>query len=416
MNNPTLDFFDYAAAIVSVTALFAYANHRWLRLPTSLGVMTISIVAATSILILDSLGVPLLAVASRFVDAIDFDRALMHGALSLLLFAGALQFDFDDLVRQRWTILSLSSIGTLLAAALTGLGCWALLNAAGIGIDIVQAMLLGAIIAPTDAVAAIMALRNSRSDPAFAATVSGESMFNDPAALVLFLLLYEAEFVPGTFAVGDAVGIVVFQVCGGILLGAILGQLGRHVRRHVRDSRVQILATLAIVMGGYDLSTWIDTSGPLAMVTAGLLLNRDFKRVESTSAAPPHDLSLFWEVMDEILNACLFALIGLELIALRPDPRLLILAIAMLPVSLIARYASVRMCLEPMTADAHRQAVALTWAGIRGGVSVALALGLPDSPLREQIVHVVYVSVLFSVLAQGVTLKWVLHKLGYVAT
>jgi CPA1 family monovalent cation:H+ antiporter len=404
----SLDVFDYAAGLVSITAAFALINQRWLQLPTALGVMTISILISTVLLILDQFGVEVVRPATAAVEAIDFDRTLMHGALSFLLFAGALQFDLGQLKLQRGTIISLSTIGVGISVVATGVGTWLLLvRGLGVPLTFTECLLFGAIIAPTDAVAVLAIIRRSAAPPIVQASVVGEAMFNDGAALFFYLLLYGLVFGNDSNS-SWVIEFVSIEVIGGILFGIVLGWLAHRAVVSVENVRVQVLVTLAVVMGGYDVSTYLGISGPLAMIAAGLTLNRHREGDRAISAEVP----LFWEIIDEVLNACLFVLVGLELIALRPSMPLFLLGLTTVPVVLLARYLSIRIIVRSPSEHftASRSAMVLTWAGIRGGMSIALALGLPDGDFRETAVQVVYVVVLFSVLIQGATLAHVLRR------
>jgi CPA1 family monovalent cation:H+ antiporter len=402
-----MGFLDLCALLISLAAVFGYLNHRIIGLPTTIGIMLIAILASLGIVLVGALGFPgVLAQARAVVEGIDFDRALMHGMLSFLLFAGALHVDLSQLARYRWIVGTLATVGVVASTFMVGTAAWLVFTALGIDLPLIWCLVFGALIAPTDPVAVLAILKTAGVPPALETKVAGESLFNDGVAVVLFLVLSGVAVSGKPFDAGDAALLFAEEALGGALFGLLIGAAAYGMLKSVDNYQLEVLITLALVSGGYALAHALHLSGPIAMVVAGLLIGnrgRSFAMSESTR----RHLDAFWELVDEVLNAVLFLIIGLEVLAVEGETGFLLAGALMIPIVLIARWVSVAL---PVRILRHRDlspdtVKVLTWGGLRGGISVALALSLPPGPERELLLTVSYVVVVFSILVQGTTLK-----------
>ncbi len=422
-----MSLFELLAVLLTLTALFSYLNHRLLGLPTAIGVMAVALAFSLALVGLGLAGLDWAARARELVAQVRFDDTLLHGMLSFLLFAGALQVDLNRLLRHAGVVGTLATAGVLLSTLLVGLLLWALLPWLGLQLPLAWCLVFGALISPTDPVAVLGILKSAGAPPDLEDKITGESLFNDGVGVVLFAVLLEAARAgsgPGTDGAGDLapghVALLFLQEAGGgALLGLALGWLTYRALRSVDHYQVEVLLTLALVTGGYALAERLHVSGPLAMVVAGLLIG-NHGRLFAMSARTREHLDTFWELTDEVLNAVLFLLIGLEVLVLAPALRgpVLLAGLAAVPVVLLARLVSVGLpvgLLRPFRAFGPGTVRVLTWGGLRGGISVALALSLPEGPARELLVPVTYVVVVFSILVQGLTLGWAVPRPGRAA-
>jgi CPA1 family monovalent cation:H+ antiporter len=404
---------DVVAILITMAALFAWLNHRYLRLPTTIGLMLISLVASLALVVMGRTGVVSVDPFLRFVAAIDFDEAVLHGMLGALLFAGALHVDLSDLLRQKNVIALLATFGVLVSTLVTGLATFALFAWLGLDVPLPFCLLFGAIVAPTDPIAVGAILRRAGVPPTLLTKITGESLFNDGIGVVVFLLAVGIAHGGEETAVLDALRLFGVEVGGGLVYGAVLGWLAYQMLRRVDHYAVEILVTLAVVTGGYSLANHLHLSGPLAMVVAGLLLGNQGREL-AMSEATRERLDAFWELVDEFLNAVLFVLIGVEVVAVELTIPMLLAGAATVPVVLFARWLSVGLPVVTLrwARDFSPHAVTvLTWSGLKGGISVALALSLPASPYRALLVTATYVVVCFSILVQGLTVGPLVERL-----
>ena len=408
----TLSAFDIAAILVVLVAAFGYINHRLLKLPQSIAMTGMGAVMSLLVVLFDRLnpGAGLSAHAAAFLGGVDFETTLLDGMLSFLLFAGALHVDWHELRRGRWPILVLSTVGVLLSTALVGGGFYLLTQWLGVPLPLIWCLVFGALISPTDPVAVMAVLRRTETSPTLQATVAGESLFNDGVGVVIFSILLTAAASGADFAIPHFLQAFVVEAGGGVLLGLLVGSIGFFAMRSIDEYNVELMITLAVVMGGYTLGHWIGVSGPVAMAVAGLLIGNAGVALAMSDVTRDHVLK-FWALVDELLNAILFLLIGLEIIAISPSPTLLLLGALAIPLLLVARWVSVATPLAVIRSLPERPArVTLVWGGLRGGISVALALSLTHQPAREAILTVTYLVVLFSVLVQGATIGPLLKR------
>lgn len=415
MHTSALSPFDAAAILIVLAAVLGYLNHRYLRLATSVGLTVMGAIASLIVVGLDRLlpASDLSEQVTAFLAGIDFHTTLMEGMLSFLLFAGALHVDWTEMRRGRWPILVLSTIGVLLSTLIVGGGFWALTTLLGLGVTPIWCFVFGALISPTDPVAVMGVLKRAAVPPMLQATVAGESLFNDGVGVVVFSILLTAAFGAEPFSAGHAAQAFLVEAGGGILLGLAVGWLGFRAMRSIDEYNVELMISLAIVMGGYSLAQWLHVSGPVAMAVAGLLIGNAGVALAMSDTTRDHVLK-FWALIDELLNAVLFLLIGLEVIAISPDPRLLVAGAVAIPLVLAARAVSVGAPLLAMRSIVSMGSLALPtliWGGLRGGISIALALSLPEGPARTVILAATYVIVLFSVIVQGGTIDRLVARL-----
>ena len=398
------------ALLLTLAALFSYLNERFLRLPTTIGIMLISLFLSVSLLLIGKLGWPSLQVeAQHFLRGIDFHQTLMHGMLSFLLFAGALHINLNDLAKQKGVIITLATFGILLSTVIVGSLSYWLLNSLGLNISFLYCLLFGALISPTDPIAVLSILKRAGVSKTLEVKVAGESLFNDGVGVVVFLVLL--GLVTGDSSATPAgIGLLFIQeAVGGILFGMLCGLAVYWLLKSVNQYQVEVLLTLALVMGGYALATAIHVSGPIAVVVAGLFIGNQ-GRVFAMSDETRGHLDKFWELIDEILNAVLFVLIGLEVLVLSLEMEYLLAALGIIPMVLLARYTSVSLplsVLKKFRRFSPNAVEVLTWGGLRGGISVALALSLPMGSERDVILTITYAVVISSIVVQGLTMKHV---------
>jgi len=397
--------FDAAAILIVLAALLGYVNSRWLGLPPSVGLTVMGALASLIVVGLDRLlpGSEVARDIVNFISGIDFHKTLMEGMLSFLLFAGALHVDWGEMRRGRWPVLLLSTLGVLLSTSLIGAGFFVLTAWLGLDVSFIWCLVFGALVSPTDPVAVLQVLKRTAVPPTLQATVAGESLFNDGVGVVVFTIILSIALGNEIFSPGAALGMFVMEAGGGVLLGLILGWLAYRAMRTIDDYNVEVMLSLAVVMGGYALARWVHVSGPVAMATAGLLLG-NHAVAHAMSDRTQDYLLKFWSVIDDLLNAVLFLLIGLEVVTIPADPRLIAVGLAAIPLALAARAISVLLpltALRPFLTLGPLAPITLIWGGLRGGISVALALGLPLSSERSATLAATYAIVLFAVIVQG---------------
>jgi CPA1 family monovalent cation:H+ antiporter len=405
--------FDVAIVCLVLTAALAYFNHRYVGLPTTIGVMGIALVLSLALVGLDKLGVNALRdYEIVLLSSIDFSDVLMEGMLSILLFAGALHVDLNDLTRYKWQVSLLSVCGTVVSTLLVGLVVWHILPLAGFRLPLSYCLLFGALISPTDPIAVMGIVRQAGAPKNLVIVIAGESLFNDGVGVVLFSLFLAMVSGGQPPAAMDVVMLLVREAGGGILFGLVLGYITYRMLKSIDSYQVEILITLASVLGGYSLANHLHVSGPLAMVVTGLLIGNQ-GRALAMSAKTRNNLDMFWELLDEILNAVLFMLLGLEVVLIAFSAQVMLAMVAIIVTVLGARLLSVGtpVLLGPgffRLPPGSWQV--LTWGGLRGGISVALALSLPPGQARDLVLTLTYAVVAFSIVGQGLTIGTVVRK------
>ena len=402
-----MNLYALIAMLLTLTALFSFLNHLYLKLPTVIGVMLISLALSLAILFLD---VEWFATAAQLVSGLDFKATLMNGVLCYLLFAGALFVNLGDLVREKWLVGCLATVGLAISTLLTAGLIWGLSAWLGFPLPLLYCLLFGALISPTDPVAVLAILRQAGLDPAIRTRITGESLFNDGVSVVLFATLLSLVAGGPDEAPASVVSVVLLflqEVAGGALAGLLLGAAGYQLLRRVDEHAIEILITLAVVSGGYSLCQALHVSGPIAMVVAGLMIGNHGKMLAMSAPSREH-LDNFWELVDEILNSVLFVLLGLELLIIAFTPQYLLAGVIAIAVTLAARLLSVSL---PMAVFSwkKRQPVGaeirlLTWGGSRGGISVALALSLPPTEHQGLLLAMTYCVVVWSIVVQGLSI------------
>jgi len=408
-----MSIFSISAVLVGLSALFGYINHRFLRLPHTIGLVVIALAASLSIIGYDLID-PSVHIGQRVTGVlrqIDFNETLMHGMLSFLLFAGALHADFSAFKTKRLTIGVMAVLGTLISTFVVGALMWFLFGLLGINMPFIWALVFGALISPTDPVAVLGLFKTVEVPDTLQAKMAGESLFNDGVGVVVFTVVVAIAIgggeSGGDMEVADIIKLFFTEAVGGTVLGLVAGYIGYRAMYGINEPSLEVLITLALVMVTYALALSWHLSGPIAMVVAGMFIgNRGVKYAMSKET---RDYVLtFWTLIDEILNSVLFLLIGLEVLVVAESIANFEVALLAIPVTLLARSLSV---IIPITILSRwetftRGAVpVLIWGGLRGGIAVALALSLPDIEYKVTILSITYGVVLFSIIVQGLTVK-----------
>ena len=405
--------YDVAVWCLVLTALLAYLNYRYIGLPTTIGVMGIALLFSFALVGLDKLGIGALRrYEVSLLSAIDFSDVLMQGMLSLLLFAGALHVELNDLNRYKWQIGLLAVFGTLTSTLVVGVGVALVLPLTGVDLPLSYCLIFGALISPTDPIAVMGILKSAGAPKNLGIVIAGESLFNDGVGVVLFSLLLTVVTGGSVPSVGKGAMLLLREAGGGVIYGLALGYLTYRMLKSIDNYQVEVLITLAAVMGGYGLANRLHLSGPLAMVVAGLLIG-NHGRALAMSAKTREHLDMFWELLDEILNAVLFLLIGLEVALISFSASLVWAVAAGVLIPLAARLltvgAPVGLWYRAFRLPRGSWQV-LTWGGLRGGISVALALSLPAGAQRDVVLALTYAMVVFSILGQGLSIGAVTRR------
>ncbi|MEO8813612.1 MAG: sodium:proton antiporter [Caulobacteraceae bacterium] len=406
---------DAAAILIVLAAVLGYLNQRFLHLPQSVGLTVMGALASWAVIGIDRLlpGSDLALTVARFIAGIDFHDTLMDGMLSFLLFAGALHVDWGDMRRGRWPVVVLSTGGVVLSTVLIGAGFYFVTRWIGLAVPLAWCWVFGALISPTDPVAVMGVLKSATVTPTLKATVAGESLFNDGVGVVIFTIVLAAALSGQPLSVGGASRLFLLDAGGGVLLGLAIGWIALRAMRSIDDYNVEVMLSLAVVMGGYALARQLHVSGPVAMAVAGLLIGN--YGVKNFMSETTQDYLLkFWSLIDEILNAVLFLLIGLVVVTIPFDPRRIVVGAIAIPLVLAARAVSVLIpltALRPFMSLGRTAGATLIWGGLRGGISIALALSLPGGKAGSAALTATYIVVLFSVIVQGGTVGPLLKRL-----
>jgi CPA1 family monovalent cation:H+ antiporter len=408
---------DLAAVLLALAAAFGYVNHRWLRLPHTIGLVVIALAASLAILALDLLfpALGFRATVRGAVEGIDFPDILMHGMLSFLLFAGALHVDLSEIARRKWAIGAMASVGVVISTVLVGYAVYLLSGALGLGLPFSYSLVFGALISPTDPIAVLGILKTVRVPPSLEAKIAGESLFNDGVGIVVFTLLLAIAIGAEGGAPVTALTVAelfVLEALGGAALGLAAGFVAYRAIGTIDEHNLEVLITLALVALTYSVATMIHVSGPIAVVVAGLLIGNQGRRLAMSETTRDH-LFKFWSLIDEVLNSVLFLIIGFEVLALGFTLGMAAAVLLAIPVVLAARLAAVAIPIGALSLrrDFTRGAIpVLTWGGLRGGISVALALSLPDFPQKDLMLAMTYGVVIFSIVVQGLTVEHVVRR------
>ena len=406
-----MDALSAAAALITLAALFSWLNHKFINQPRSIALLLFSLLLSVVLVVLGKLGLDSWHLDKLATAAFRLDKVLLDSMLSFLLFAGALHADLRELARRKWAIAFLASLAVLVSAVLAGSALWLIFGLLGRPVPFIWCLVFGALISPTDPISVLAILKKANTEKSLVGKLGGEALLNDGAGVVLFVLFLGIAMRGETVTLAHVGALFAREVLGGALLGLALGYACYRMLASVNAYQVEILLTLALVMGGYTLALALHVSGPIAMVVAGLLIGHGRKYAMSPTSR--ERLDIFWELLDEILNAVLFVMIGLELLRLNFNMTYAWAAAFAIPAVLAARFLSVGLArfVPGLRQDFPPYVIGiLTWGGLRGGISVALALSLPSGPHRPAIITVTYVVVLFSILVQGLTLSRLLRR------
>lgn len=405
-----MDLLSISSILLTVSAIFAYINYRYIKLPTTIGIMVVSLVFSVFLVVLSKFGFESgIDAAQSLVRQVDFNQALMNGMLAFLLFAGAMHVDLSALLDNKWVVGLLASVGVIASTFMVGIASYFVLGLLGFELPFIYCLLFGALISPTDPVAVMGVLKRAGANKSLETKIAGESLFNDGVAVVVFLVIFGIAINGDPISAGHIGKLFAQEALGGAVFGFVIGWIALYMLKRVDDYQVEVLITLALVAGGATAAAKLHTSAPIAVVVAGLMIGNQGRR-DAMSRTTREHLDTFWELVDEILNAVLFLLIGLEIMLTTFGGKQLTAGLIMAVLVLGARFIAVSapVTLLRMKKEFHPHVIKiLTWGGLRGGISVALALSIPEGPERDIIVAVTYIIVVLSILLQGLTV----HKL-----
>ncbi|CAM4223132.1 cation:proton antiporter [Zobellia nedashkovskayae] len=410
-----MDLFTIISILMVLVSIFAYINSLFLKLQTTIGTMIISIVFSLGILGLSKLFPELIKFEKDIVGTIDFKNLLMEGLLSFMLFAGAVHVNITELKSQRWKIVAFSSLGVVISTFLIGGIFFLVLQQIGMPLPLVHCLLFGALISPTDPIAVMGVLKKIGIKKSMETTIVGESLFNDGVGVVVFLTLLQfanAGNLDGIDPLGIAENFLV-EIGGGLLFAYILGRIAHRAISKINSYETEVLITLGMVMGGYALAGKIGVSGPISMVVAGLFIGNKTYRQEKKENTVDY-VDKFWELIDILSNAILFVLIGLEIVLIPFSQQIIIVGVLAAFVVILSRFLSVGMLIVVLQKWLHfdsKTSLIMTWGGLRGGISIAMALSLPQTVSWDYIVPITYLVVIFSIIVQGLTLEKVILRL-----
>ncbi len=411
-----MDYFLIITILVVLAAAFGYLNVRFLKLPNTIGLMVITIVFTLAVIALSYFDSTLLNAEKYIITQIDFETVLLDIMLSFLLFAGALHTNFEQLKVQRWPVLVFATLGVLVSTFLVATAMFYCLQWLGLPVDYIYCLLFGALISPTDPIAVLGILKQAGVPKKLETKIVGESLFNDGVGVVVFLTLFQIASASGTEI--EPLDILILfgeEIIGGILLGLFLGWITYRLMKSINDYDIEVIITLAAVMGGTVIAQKFHLSAPLAMVTAGLIVGNSTVRQSAMSEITENYVDKFWELIDILLNTILFVLIGMEMLVLALEGNYIIAGLIAIPIVLLCRFTSLlfpinffkkRLDFVPNTN------LIMTWGGLRGGISIALALGLTQEMHRDLFLVITYVIVVFSIIVQGLTVGKLVKRLS----
>ncbi|WP_235040573.1 cation:proton antiporter [Vreelandella profundi] len=419
-----MSIFSLMSILITLAAVSSYFNYRYIKLPTTIGVMLVALVASLILIVVSPYSDGLRDEATALVARIDFNQVVLHGMLAFLLFAAAIHVKLDNLRKEWLPIALLAVVGTLMSTFIVGTLTWLVLDWMGLSIPFLHALLFGALISPTDPIAVVAIMKSVGVSEQLESQIAGESLFNDGLGVVVFLVLLQLSGLDAAAAEGShlaspidaaAIGMLLLKEVGGaLLLASIAGYLTYQMLKRVDNYQVEVLLTLALAMGLYALADSLHLSAPIAVVVAGLFVG-NHGWLFAMSDKTRENVDTFWELIDEILNVVLFLLIGLELLILPIERAWLLAGALAIPIVLATRGFCVSIIMGPLsrvTSQSPGVIRILTWGGLRGGISVAMALSLPESELRNLVLTLTYCVVVFSIVVQGLTMGKVIRLSG----
>ena len=418
-----MELYHSFALLIVIATVFSYINNRYLKFPDTIGIMIIALLSSIAIVVIGYHYdlIPLKHFAS-LIAGIDFSKLLMGGLLNFLLFASAIHINLEDLKDEKLPIIVFSSISVVISTVIVGFALYFishflfLYGLLPLEIPLVYALLFGALISPTDPIAVLSILKQAKVAKSLETKIAGESLFNDGVAVVLFSVILNMTLTGDLNHISidwtDTLILLCKEVFGGILIGLGLGYLAFKAMETSRDLKIAILATLSVVMAGYLIANSLHFSGPLAMVVSGLVIG--YKRRTVLKNGDKDYVSVFWELIDQVLNALLFLFIGFEILLIPDLLEYWVFGIIAIFIVLIARYISIKLPIQiiPFKEKFNKDTITvLVWGGLRGAVSIALALSLPNGPYKNLIIGVTYFVVVFSILVQGLSIGKIANKL-----
>jgi len=410
-----MSLFAVASVLIVISALFGYINVRFLKLPTTIGLMLITIVFTLLVLVISLFDTTLLEQEKLLIAQIDFQTVLLDVMLSFLLFAGALHTNFQQLKVQRKPVLIFATFSTLISTFLVGVFTFYLLKLVSLDVDLIYCLLFGALISPTDPIAVLGILKQVGAPKNLETKIVGESLFNDGVGVVVFLTIYQIAKGGNTITFGHVAEMFLVEIIGGIALGFLLGWITYRLMKSINDYDVEVIITIAAVMGGTVLAQYFHLSAPLAMVTAGLIVGHDTVRESSMSEITEQYVDKFWELIDILLNTLLFVMIGMEILVLTYNNQFIMAGLLCVPTLLVARYLSLMLPIKLYAKKLDfvpNTNLIMTWGGLRGGISIALALSLTQEMHRDLFLVITYIIVVFSIIGQGLTVGKLIKKLS----
>ncbi|WP_053972436.1 sodium:proton antiporter [Mangrovimonas sp. ST2L15] len=410
-----MNIYIIAAILVSLSAVFGYINTRFIKLPNTIGLMLVTIIFTFFAFLVGYFDDTILDAETNFVKQIDFETVLMDVMLSFLLFAGALHTNFEQLKVQRWPILLFSTLGVVTSTFLIGGLTYGLLALLDFNISFIYCLLFGALISPTDPIAVLGILKQAGAPKKLETKIVGESLFNDGVGVVVFLTIFKIASGGTDIEVSEVLLLFVEEVFGGILLGGVLGFISYRLMKSIDNYDIEVIITLAAVMLGTVIAQQLHVSAPLAMVTAGLIVGNDTVRKHTMSEITETYVDKFWELIDVLLNNILFVLIGLEILILSVEKNYVLAGVLMIPIVLASRFLSLLIpvnALKKKLDFVPNTNLVMTWGGLRGGISIALALSLSQDMHRDLFLVITYAVVVFSIVVQGLSVGTLIKKLG----
>ena len=414
-----MELYYSLSVLIIIATVFSYINFRFLKLPSTIGIMVMAIICSVFLVIIGSFNPVPLRNMYQLVDHIDFTKLLMGGMLYFLLFAGAIQVNLDDLKEEKIPIIVFSSVSVIISTFVVGFLLYYilihLLPLVGIAhpVSLIYCLLFGAIISPTDPIAVLVILKNTRFSKSLETKITGEALFNDGMAIILFTVIYsiargQEQLTDISFL--SVSWLLVKEALGALIIGTVLGYTGFYAIKKVDDYKFTVLVTLSVVMGAYMISQALGISGPLTMVSAGIIIGNESRKYSRKRRENIDFVKTFWELIDEVLNTILFLLIGFELLLIPDLNRYWVSGLTAIAVVLFARYLSIKVPTLVFKEDYSGKTITiLVWGGVRGAVSIALALSVGDMLHRSVIVAITYFVVVFSIVVQGLSLKKLLE-------
>ena len=401
-----MSLFDMVAILITLAALFSLINYKTIKLPNGIGIMLIGLLMSLALIVINKIGLYSTEAIQQVFASVDFNETVLNGMLSFLLFAGALHVNINKLAELADTIAVLATIGVAISAAIVSFVAYYIFMWLNIEVSYMYCLLFGVLISPTDPIAVMGILKKIGAPKSIEVKITGESLFNDGVAVVFFIVVLELAVSPGSMSVKDVGLLFAKEAVGGAIYGFIIGYTAYLLLKAVDDYQVEVLITIALVMGGYSLAQHLHLSGPIAIVVAGLMIGNKGRKLAMSDNTRKR-LDDFWELIDEVLNALLFLLIGVELLIIQISQNYIIAALLIIPTVLIARFISVGLpvfLLKYKNSYSPHAVKILTWGGLRGGISVALALSIPHGEWRDPLLTATYAVVIFSILVQGLTI------------